>query len=55
VQRQLTLWPEAEDHRQEINIWNNLDPVTKKMVITLLSRLITKAVCPSPQEVDHEH
>lgn len=54
MQRQLTLWPETEAPRQEMSIWDDLDPVTQKMVITLLSRLMTRAVCPNPQEVDHE-
>lgn len=41
VQRQLTLWPEAER-----NIWEEFDPETQKRVIALLSRLIEKAIRP---------
>jgi hypothetical protein len=49
VQRQLTLWPETEK-----NIWEHLDPETKKAVIAMLSRLIGKAVRPNTREENHE-
>jgi hypothetical protein len=50
VQRQLAFWPEAERPPQELDIWEDLDPETKRMVIATLSRLISKAVCPKTQE-----
>jgi len=50
VQRQLPLWPEEE----QLNIWEGLDSETQKMVITILSRLIGKAVRPESQEENHE-
>jgi hypothetical protein len=50
VQRQLPLWPEEE----HLNIWEGLDSENQKMVITILSRLIGKAVRPEPQEENHE-
>lgn len=53
MQNQLPLWPE-EENSQELNIWDSLDPTTQKMIITLLSRLITQAASPKPQEVSHE-
>lgn len=57
MERQLILWPETEDPCQELNIWDDLDPTTQQMVITLLSRLIAKVVCQNPktqEEVNHE-
>jgi len=50
VQRQLAFWPEAERPPQKLDIWEDLDPETKRMVIATLSRLISKAVCPKTQE-----
>jgi hypothetical protein len=54
VQRQLALWPEAERPPQELNFWEDLDPQTQTMIIATLSRLISKAVYPKPQEDNHE-
>jgi hypothetical protein len=54
VPRQLALWPEAERPLQELNIWKNLDPEMQAMVISILSRLIRKAVSPKTQEDNHE-
>ena len=52
--RQLTLWPEAERPPQELILWQQLDPHTQRMIIALLSRLISKAVYPKTQEDNHE-
>ncbi len=52
--RQLTLWPEAERPPQELTLWEELDPNTQKMIIAMLSRLISKAVYPKTQEDNHE-
>lgn len=54
MQRQLALWPEAERPPQKLNIWENLDPETQRMIIAILSRLISKAVYPKTQEDNHE-
>jgi len=54
VQRQLALWPEAERPLQELNLWEELDPNTQRMIIAILSRLISKAVYPKTQEDNHE-
>ena len=54
MQRQFVLWPEAERPLQELNIWKNLDPEMQAMVISILSRLIRKAVSPKTQEDNHE-
>ncbi len=40
MQRQLSLWPEEE----RLDLWESLDPETKKAVIALIARLIGKAV-----------
>jgi hypothetical protein len=54
VQRQLALWPEEETPPQELNLWEDLDPETQRMIIATLSRLISKAVYPKNQEDNHE-
>lgn len=57
--RQMTLWPEPEIPETRTEIWQKLDPNTKKVLITTLSRLIHKAICQKTlvegQEVKHEH
>ena len=50
MQDQLCLWPEAESPCQKPNIWEDLSPETRAMVIALLSKLINKAVCPPAEE-----
>jgi hypothetical protein len=58
VQRQLALWLEAEKPSQGLAIWQSLDPQARSVVITALSRVISKAVCPKnprqTQEDKHE-
>ena len=52
--RQLALWPEAERPPQELTLWEQLDPNTQRIIIAILSRLISKAVSPTMQEDNHE-
>jgi hypothetical protein len=54
VPRQLALWPEAQGPPQPQDIWENLDPERKTIVITILARLIHKAARPKTQEDNHE-
>jgi hypothetical protein len=54
VRRQLDLWPEAERPSQELPLWEELDPNTQRMIIALLSRLISKTVHPKTQEDNHD-
>ena len=49
MQDQLCLWPEAESPCQP-NIWEDLSPETRGMVIAVLSKLISRAACPPPKE-----
>ena len=49
--RQLALWPEEQDHTQETAVWQGLDLETKRTIIAMLSRLISKAV--SPENLPH--
>jgi len=44
VNRQLALWPEAQDPTQETAVWQELDLETKRTIIATLSRIISKAV-----------
>ena len=44
--RQLALWSGALQEAQELDIWEDLDPERRAIVITTLARLISKAVCP---------
>ena len=57
--RQLTLWPETEISEPQMEIWEKVDPNTKKTLVTTLARIIHKAICPKTlvddQEVNHEH
>ena len=56
--RQMALWPEPELPENKPGIWQKLDPNAKKMLITMLARVIHKAICPKNlvdgQEVNHE-
>jgi hypothetical protein len=54
VPRQLALWPEAEGPPQPRDIWEDLDPERKTIVIAILARLIRKAACSKTQEDNHE-
>ena len=54
VPRQLALWPEAEGPPQPQDIWEDLDPEKKAIVIAILARLIRKAARPKTQEDKHE-
>jgi hypothetical protein len=54
VQRQLALWPEAERSPQKLTLWEKLNPNTQRMIIALLSRLISQTVYPKTQEDNHE-
>ena len=54
MQRQLALWPEEETLLQKLSLWEKLDPEMQRMVITILSRIIRKAVYPKTQE-DSNH
>ena len=54
VQDQLCLWPEAKSPRQEPSIWEGLSPETQRRVIAVLSKLISRAACPPPQEENNE-
>ncbi len=59
MNRQLTLWPEAEISEPQMEIWGKVDPNTKKTLVTTLARIIHKAICPitlvDEEEVNHEH
>jgi hypothetical protein len=44
VNRQLALWPEAQNPPQETAVWQELDLETKRTIIATLSRIISKAV-----------
>jgi hypothetical protein len=56
--RQLPLWFEAQDPNQEVKVWQQLDPETRRVIIATLSRLISKAVSPDnlpdSKEATHE-
>ena len=52
MEDQLSLWPEKES--PEPDIWENLTPETKSAVITVLSKLISKAASLSIKENNHE-
>jgi hypothetical protein len=56
--RQLPLWFEAQDPNQEVKVWQQLDPETRRVIIATLSRLISKAVSPEnlpdSKEATHE-
>jgi hypothetical protein len=54
VQPQLALWPDAERPPQQQDIWEDLDPEEKAIVIATLARLIRKAARPKTQEDNHE-
>jgi hypothetical protein len=54
VPHQLALWPEAERPPQSQDIWKDLDPERKTIVITILARLIRQAARPKTQEDNHE-
>jgi len=58
VYRQFALWPEAQAPDQETKIWQQLDPETKRIILSALSRLISKAVRPESlretKETNHE-
>lgn len=58
VAQQLALWPEALQKAQEPDIWEGLEQKTQTIVVTILARLISKAVCPEnlpeTQEQSHE-
>jgi len=57
--RQLTLWPETEISEPQMEIWEKVDPSTKKTLVTALARIIYKAIHPETlvddQEANHEH
>jgi len=44
VQRQLALW--SPENSRQPDIWQNLDPDSKKAFIAALARVIAKAACP---------
>ena len=52
--RQLAFWPEAQRPPQPQEIWEDLDPERKTIVIAILVRLIRKAARPKTQEDKHE-
>ena len=52
--RQLALWPEVEKPPQELTHWEELDPNIQRMIVAILSRLISKAVYLKTQEDNHE-
>jgi len=54
VPRQLALWPATEKPSQPQDIWEELDPEKKAIVIAILARLIRKATRPKTQEDKHE-
>jgi len=58
MQRQMTLWSEPQEQSLETEAWEKFHPETQKLLITILARLIAKALCPEsladPQEVNHE-
>ncbi len=58
MQKQLTLWPEPEEPKQTQTIWKTLSHQQQKEVITSLSHLISKNVCPQntnqTKEKNHE-
>jgi len=57
--RQLTLWPETEISEPQTEIWEKVDPNTKKTLVTTLARIFYKAIrsetLADDQEVNHEH
>ena len=54
VPRQLALWPETEKPFHPRDIWEDLDPERKTIVITILAGLIRRAARPITQEDNHE-
>ena len=54
MQCQLHLWAEVERPPQGLNLWEDLDPNTQRMIIAILFRLTSKAVYPKTQEDNHE-
>jgi hypothetical protein len=58
MHRQMILWPEPQKPALETEIWQKLHPQTQRVFVTILARLIAKALCPKnladPQEVNHE-
>jgi len=56
VLRQLALW--SQENPRQLDIWQNLDPDSKKAFIVALARVIAKAACPPDvsqiKEVSHE-
>lgn len=59
MHRQLTLWPEPQIPEPETEIWQKLDPKTQKTLVTILARIIHKALWPEilvdDQEANHDH
>jgi len=54
MQDQLCLWSDAESPCQKPRIWEDLAPETQRTVIVLLSKLISRAVSPTPREANNE-
>ena len=56
MQRQLALW--SQENPRQPDIWQDLDPDSKKAFIVALSRVMAKAACPPGasqiKEVSHE-
>ncbi len=54
--KQLALW--SQENPRQLNIWQDLDPDSKKAFIVALARVIAKAACPPGvsqiKEVSHE-
>jgi hypothetical protein len=54
----MTLWSEPQKQALETEAWEKFHPEAQKLLITILARLIAKALCPEsladPQEVNHE-
>lgn len=45
MQKQMEFWPDPEELQQNQNIWENLNHLQQKKIITALSRLVNKYVC----------
>jgi hypothetical protein len=46
VAHQLALWSGTLQETRELNVWEDLDPERRTILIAILARLICKTVCP---------
>lgn len=50
MQDQLCLWPKDGKPNQKPKSWNNLSPETQRTVSSVLTKPISRATCPRPEE-----